>query len=262
MKKVAIVIPRYREKLTTSEKQSYKHLIHYLNEYDKYWLMPDNLKLEKVDTQGLKQNFKSIKLPAKHFEGVKTYSKLLLIQNFYKLFSDYQYILIYQLDALVFKNELKYWCDQNYDYIGAPLLNSKIGWLTHPQGKQNAVGNGGLSLRKVSSFIKVLDQAKQSLNKPNNKDQLLNFWLKTIGLRTRKKWLTNIENYPFNEDGFWSFEAIKYWPKFKVPSVKTALKFAFETQPQICYQLNEKQLPFGCHAWVKYNKKIWKPFLL
>ena len=34
-------------------------------------------------------------------------------------------MLIYQLDAFVFQDDLAYWCQQNYDYIGAPWLRDR-----------------------------------------------------------------------------------------------------------------------------------------
>ncbi len=42
---------------------------------------------------------------------------------FYKTFTAYEYILIYQLDAFVFCDALKEWCAKGYDYIGAPSLH-------------------------------------------------------------------------------------------------------------------------------------------
>jgi len=39
---------------------------------------------------------------------------------FYDAFKAFDYILIYQLDAFVFRDELEYFCSLGYDYIGAP----------------------------------------------------------------------------------------------------------------------------------------------
>jgi hypothetical protein len=47
--------------------------------------------------------------------------------DFYKRFRDYKFILIYQLDAYVFRDELEYWCEQDYDFIGAPLIENGKG---------------------------------------------------------------------------------------------------------------------------------------
>ncbi len=45
--------------------------------------------------------------------------------TFYKQFLNYEYILIYQLDAFVFKDELNY-CSQGIDYVGAPGCVQRI----------------------------------------------------------------------------------------------------------------------------------------
>ncbi len=57
-----------------------------------------------------------------YFNGVSGYNKLMLSREFYLRFKNYEYILIYQLDAYVFRDELDYWCGQGYDYIGAPWI--------------------------------------------------------------------------------------------------------------------------------------------
>ena len=36
-------------------------------------------------------------------------------------FLEYQYMLIYQLDAFVFEDKLDYFCELGYDYIGIPV---------------------------------------------------------------------------------------------------------------------------------------------
>ena len=64
--------------------------------------------------------------------------------------------MIYQLDCLVFSDKLLEWCELDYDYIGAPLPVSK----SDPDKGLSRAGNGGLSLRKAKSFLKVLDSPR------------------------------------------------------------------------------------------------------
>lgn len=42
---------------------------------------------------------------------------------------------------------------------------------------------------------------------------------------------------------------------------EVAMKFSFEVHPEVLYELNDKQLPFGCHAYLKYNPEFWKKFI-
>ena len=68
-------------------------------------------------------------------------------------------MLIYQLDACVFRDELKYWCEKKYDYIGAPIF-----WAYNSNKFSNKVagiGNGGFSLRKISYCLKMLNMPKK-----------------------------------------------------------------------------------------------------
>lgn len=260
-KKVAIVIPYYRKKLTREEKISVNHLNKYLSAYDKFVVLPESI--QKIPIKSTRLKF--IHFPSDNFKSLATYSSLLTREEFYRKFEDYKYILIYQLDALVFSDQLPDWCKSNYDYIGAPFFNPLIGKLTHKKGAPFSGGNGGLSLRKVSSFLKVIltaaDMAqRQSTNSIIRKSWFLNALLKN---NSHQIWLNaKAEDYPFNEDGFWSFEAVKYNTDFKVAPFKDALKFAFERFPKKCFKLNNGRLPFGCHGWAKYSKNFWQPFVI
>ena len=58
--------------------------------------------------------------PACDFVDRVAYNRLMMSEQFYRAFEGYEYILIYQLDCLVFSNALEEWCRKGYDYIGAP----------------------------------------------------------------------------------------------------------------------------------------------
>src|SRR5207237_10589092 len=61
---------------------------------------------------------------------------------------------------------------------------------------------------------------------------------------------------------FWSDESVKYYPGFKIASVELGLRFGFEVAPRVCFAQNNYTLPFGCHAWPKYDRDFWEPYLL
>ena len=59
---------------------------------------------------------------------------------------------------------------------------------------------------------------------------------------------------------------VKYGPiflkDFKVAEPKVALQFSFEVNPSLLYEMNNQQLPFGCHAFEKYEyETFWKNFI-
>lgn len=198
-----------------------------------------------------------VKRFAKHFfEGISGYNQLLLSKAFYKAFALFDYILIHQADVYLFKDELKLWCEKNYDYIGAPWFRpDKLNrnglfnfWqqlkLVFKKNKlygqrYNKVGNGGLSLRKVQAALQVLDQVDAAVLKP----------------------YTQTEGDAFNEDIFWSLEAPKIKTGFRIPDWQEAMHFAVEFHPEIAYRQLGQTLPFGCHAPLKHNPEFWRKFI-
>ena len=69
--------------------------------------------------------------------------------DFYKCFSEYKYLFIYQLDGWIFEDNVQKYLDLDVDYIGSP-------WNVGSFNLQcDTIGNGGVSLRKVQKFIDV-----------------------------------------------------------------------------------------------------------
>ena len=181
-------------------------------------------------------------------------------EAFYRRFQDSEYILIYQLDAYVFRDELDYWCAKGYDYIGAPWLLRPVykfplfrftSWLkkkycdvTHrPNGQitRYKVGNGGFSLRKVDSMLRAVTELRQVV----------------------ERFLTAKHHHTFNEDVFFGVEVNNHGLGFRYPDWREALRFSFDKYPKLCYELNDGRLPFGCHSWYKRKmKKFWFPVIL
>lgn len=262
-KKVAIVVPLSRRAYLTPEEQiSLRHLCHYLGKYDKYMVAPYDL---EVDFDG----FRIKRFRTKYFGSVAAHCKLMLSTHFYEAFREYRYILIYHLDSLVFSDQLEQWCARDFDYIGPPWLPCPdTPWVKVPR-----TGNGGFSLRKVDSFLQVLRSRAYSID-PRQYGAAVGKggpWSKRI-LRFPKKWLKylrvfngvrwEIAHWQRNEDQFWSERAQAYYPAFTIPPVEISLRFAFEAAPRRCFELNNRQLPFGCHAWHKYDRAFWEPYLL
>ena len=191
-----------------------------------------------------------------YFEDIAGYNKLLLSEEFYNAFTNFDFMLIHQTDVFLFKDELNFWCDKNYDYIGAPWFRpdklNKIGIfkiIEHLKlyfkknkiyaKRHNKVGNGGLSLRKISTALNVLKITPQIL---------LNNYL-------------NTKNLSYNEDIFWSIEAPLILKEYKVPEWKEAMYFAIEFKPSVAYKYLNETLPFGCHAPLKHEPNFWKKFI-
>jgi hypothetical protein len=170
------------------------------------------------------------------------------------------------LDAFVFSDQLDEWCAMGYDYIGAPWIAKDKSF--HFLG----VGNGGLSLRKISSHKRVLrtfcrlQSNLQTLkwysnfNLKGKVGYFSEFLLRLLGLRGNTRWQFN--DYRGNEDEFWSHMGSLFsW--FKIPDAAIALQFSFEMCPEELFVLNGNKLPFGCHAWYKGDQiNFWRPFII
>ena len=243
---VAVVIPIYKPVLNQDELLSLLQCIKVLNNHPIIFFCPDNL--DTTVYQAACKNkieFKVEYFDEIYFKDIHGYSRIMLSVSFYKRFINFKYILIYQLDAWIFKNDLEEWCNKNYDYIGAPWIDwpwvyNVAGYLTIPRTiltklgykKYNLVGNGGFSLRKTKSFIFNLAMLKKA-----------------------------VSEFTYAEDYFFSFYINSYNPFFKIPSEREALKFSFDINPEPSFALNNNQLPMGCHAWPKF-KDFWKDYIV
>jgi hypothetical protein len=242
MSTVCTVIPIYKKTLTNYERIAFDRCVVALHNYPIVIVCPSSIQLNEIGFD--LSNIKITRFEDKCFSSIQSYNKLLLSKEFYQAFSDYEYILIHQLDCFVFKDDLLKWCSLDLDYIGAPwdVSFSPVQYLKPyylvynviPQVTKlfrgHWVGNGGLSLRRTQSFLSVLHAS----------DSIASTW-------------------KYNEDQFWSFYGKRYLRSFLIPNVKIARSFAFERNPRRNFLLNNSQLPFGCHAWEKWDIDFWRP---
>lgn len=234
-KNCVVIIPIYKEELDSDEFFSVYSSLKHLKEYDTLFIGPDSIKLNyyakhfpEVKFMGFKREF---------FSSINGYNKLLTSEDFYTEFNNYHYMLVLQPDAILLKNELSIWIDKNYDYIGAPWpmgfsLKIKINDIPIDDGIlcTSFVGNGGLSLRKIQSCIKLIN-AFPNLSK-------------------------NWRDIGHAEDLYFSFMGTML-TDFKIPNFKTASQFSHDIDPVFLYKLNSNSIPFGCHAWRKYDAGHW-----
>lgn len=250
-KYIGVVIPVYKSRPNNSEQMLMKRIITLFSQYKIFIVCPIGMSIKRY---GLNKNQEPELLEFDNcfFESTLSYNRLLLNIEFYKILrsKEVRYFLLHQLDSYSFSNNLDYWVSKKFDYIGAPWQNNRFLDIVFQSRyrvffniskyfnnilfskKDWMVGNGGLSLRNVSKCIKVL---------------------KLFGKTTGK--------FYANEDVFWSIFVPLVFPFFKVPNRKDALGFAFEEKPEIMFQENNNSLPFGCHAFLKYNPHFWKNWI-
>jgi hypothetical protein len=247
--KVPVVIPIYKNNLDAFEEIALEQCLRVLKQHRIFIVKPHSLHLDILNDHN---RIDYVSFDDSYFESRHGYNQLMLSDGFYERFLGFQYILIYQLDAFVFADNLLEWCEKGYDYIGAPWLRSHKyidvfkalksrlliavhTWFNIKQPNsdlptdiqfENKVGNGGLSLRRVQKFYDVCKQYKSRLT----------------------KYLDRTEHY-FNEDVWWGVELNRKSNFLRIPDYKKAIFFSFENEPERGWELTGGELPFGCHAW-------------
>ncbi len=263
---VAVVVTlSHRTSYTPDEALAFRHVRRYLARYDKYVLMPES-------HPAAYPGFLPARFPDRFFGSGRAHGTLLLSEQFYRAFAAYEFVLIHHLDALVFSDRLAEWCARGYDYIGAPWLISP----DTPQITEQKVGNGGFSLRRVRSFLRVL-RSRRYFVEPDE------YWaryaartgtlVRTLNLpRKYLKRLVALNDIHWHikwalrgdvhEDRFWAEYATHYDPGFRIAPVDVAMQFAFEAEPRKCFERIGRQMPFGAHRWQKFDRAFYEPHLL
>lgn len=224
--RVAVAIITHKDQPDRMEQLSFLQCISVLKDHPIFLICPDNLGMNYYRDLDFDQ-FDIRPVSHKHLNSKLSYNRFKKSKEFYQQFDEFDFVLTYELDSYVFTDRLLEWCDSGFDYVGAPWFEG----FESPKKplKFRGVGNSGFSLRNVSACLKVL------------------------------------RNYSpvddGNEDVFWGLVVPQKCSFFKVAPPEIALKFSFEVKPKYLYTVNNKQLPFGCHAWNRYEPKFWRQFI-
>lgn len=224
-----------------------------------------------IDVYLIKKDFPNLKIHQVKSTYLSTYQNFNLFKinpYLYRFFNNFKYLLFYELDAFVFHDSLIKWCNEGYDYIGAPWFEG------YNKANKNSnflgVGNGGFSLRNTERCLEIANKTYSLYNIKKIYDILRLYYFVPFSKlihkfnilnKTGEKEIIAILNaITKNEDYFWGFYAAKV-NNFNVAPFEVALRFSFETNPSLLYEMNDKRLPFGCHAWEKYEPEFWKQFI-
>ncbi len=212
MKNIVICCPEHKAVLTSQEELNVRVSESFNADIDKVFVLPKHISVDYyVNTF---PTWRIIQVDSWHFSTNLSYNKFMLSSILYSKFLGYKFVLICQSDAVLVKSIQG--MPQTYDYIG-PVWNPPLEF----RGLGLEVGNGGLSLRKVSVF----------------------YWL------TRLLWFLKKSNT--NEDVIFSFLA-RY--KFlKVPSFEIADSIFKE---ETTNGLIDPDDSYGYHALEKWNEEL------
>ena len=143
------MIPVYKNSISDNERYSLKQCVSILgSKYDIVLVGPNSLFFDYYKNIA-NYNFNILKCNPDYFKNLATYSYLCETTEFYECFKQYKFMLLYQLDGWIFKDNLRKYIMLDYDYIGSPW---KAGTF---DCKIESVGNGGVSFRKIQTFIDI-----------------------------------------------------------------------------------------------------------
>lgn len=229
--KICIIVPIYKSTINIFEQISLNQLFTVLSKYQIFFIMPESMKIPSYISMDFSGVFFE-RFSDSFFENRITYSELLLTLDFYKRFDKFDYILIHQLDAFIFSDQLTEYAKMGYDYLGAPICDSL--W------REYHVGNGGLSLRKVHKAIKILQDKASIIKKPYIKKRL------EIG-----------------EDNFWAYCGINENIDFSVPDIDIASRFSTQSYSYNGIDnIKKNGLPFGTHHFPDWNYDFWRKHIV
>jgi len=255
-----IIIIGYKPFLTENEKASLRQCYNVLHRYP----------IKVISGKGMDVSEYRKVIPNIEIEFVdpKWTSSYLMNSQFktngwlYNRYRDYEYILFYELDAWVFRDELEYWCKKGFDYIGAP-------WFDIRTKQTTGSGNGGFSLRRNSSSLRMT-------NRIAFLKKVRRFWFKSylqaiipfetiiricktpLHIRKPEDVTSMLLEKEILEDYYWCKKIAVVFNDFSVAPAEISYQFSFEANPGLLFEMNQNNLPFGCHAWEKHEPHFWE----
>ena len=236
---VVAAIPIYQPTLPAMDQYSLDQSVRVLAGRDLVFIAPEGLDISYYQSRypGLRYEF----FQPEYFSSIQGYNRLLLGHPLHDRFSAYEFLLILQTDAIMFRDDLDHWCSLPFDYVGAPWpimyeLFVNLDNFVGDNGKHMkvAVGNGGLSLRRIRKCVALFDEFPDAINVFRHTASSEDLFYSVMGALSRD---------------------------FVLPNELTASLFAFEMRPSYYYSVNGKRLPSGAHAWWKHEPEFWRQHL-
>ena len=222
------MVPVYKKNPVFFEQASLMQCVRVLGQrHDICLVAPYDLDLSAYTSLCPDYRFRVKRLSKGFFESLNGYNQMCKRPEFYGLFKDYEFILIYQLDCWVFSDNIEYFASLDYDYLGAP-------WFTIDKEKNTAVasecGNGGFSLRRVRKFIEVTSELPENMEDPDMAEDV--------------------------------FFCTKCRDKLRICPPPVGREFSFEVGPSVLFKSNGNKLPMGCHKPFLFQfKTFWKDYI-
>jgi hypothetical protein len=263
-KNFCVIIPVHTKGLNAEEKQSLNACFAILSSYPIYLLKPQSL--DVTNYIEIAPNLIIQSVPDEWMASWGAYNLMKRSLEFYKKFEQYEFMLTYELDCIIFSDN---W--ESCNFIGAPWFDAlpSVEFKNTPVMKQGM--NSGFSLRNVKKCIKILETISSNnktwkiysslhLHRLFKLSGILKFFNPLWKSGSNVFFFELMNPTPIHEDYFWTVIIPKMF-KFNIATAKDAVNFSFEEYPSYLYELNNKTLPVGCHAWKKYEPEFWLKIL-
>lgn len=178
----------------------------------------------------------------RYFSSRTGYAKLLLGRELYDYFGWSRYLLICEMNTVITKNELAYWCRQGYDFIQPyphftapqPLTATLTKRITPQTFLQNnlvdfvAFGHSsGISLRSNEAFQKLTKRKRRDI----------------------QGYLASASDV-VNDALFWELYTNRWWPDLNTPTVLSRNRFA-QSATFAASRRGESEKPFAISGLIR-----------
>jgi len=269
-----VAIVTHKPTLSPWERISLRQCDRVLHRYDLVLVCPRDMDVSAY--LDVVPRLEVLRIRRRWLDTYERFSHLKLSPLLYRSFRRYRYVLFYELDAFVFRDELRQWCDAGFDYVGAPWFSGRPDY-----GDDSVVigaGNGGFSLRNVESHLRA-NRVVRYLTPPRalwreyrrhtsggRMRAFVSFLVKLAGIGNSTWYYLRAPLYHLGrnvpaEDLFWTERMAPALGWFEVADANVARRFSFEILPRRLYEMNGCRLPFGCHGWYRFDPEFWRPFV-
>jgi len=258
MQKVIVLIFTHKAEPSADELRSLRQCCIVLGKHPMRLVCPRGMDLAayRAVHPGIVADF----IDPKWFKSVGDYNLLKALPWLYRRYAGYEFMLTYELDAWVFRDELLHWCEQGWDYIGAPWFERH--GACSEEAKPIRGGNSGFSLRRTLACLAALRAllCRRVLALPKTWFRLIRGGGSVSLPASAAELFRPFAGMIPAEDFFWCYTVPKVYPFFRIAPYEQCRKFAFETNARRLYEESGQLLPFGCHKW-SADRAFWKRFI-
>ena len=223
MKDLCIIIPVHRNELNVYEKISLEQLATVVSDkYDTFIVTHDELDI--IPYLEFVPYAKKETFDKDYFTSFANYNKLCMSECFYERFSQYEYMMIYQTDACIFRDNMQEFIKLGYNWYGAPIQ-------TEPY-----LYNGGFNIRKIARCREICSVTKSEID------------------------FYGSYEHEINEDVVFS-TVIGNLPPRDVAILFSWEHFLSINQIKEYIALTENKGPMGCHYFKREHFPFLKPYL-